>query len=162
MRRASSALSRCASQARPAQHGAESGDVRRPHRLVYTTLVLARDIATAPRDWLHAAARAVALVHRLFANFAEAMAEGAARRRPTRCVGADADDRAQARQRRDQRPLDTAPITDVPAPSLRRDDRVLCLPGDVIPGDGEVVEGVASVDEAPSRRERTGHSRERW
>ena len=36
----------------------------------------------------------------------------------------------------------------VPAPSLRRGDLVLCTPGDVIPSDGEVAEGVASVDES--------------
>ncbi|MBC8091837.1 MAG: potassium-transporting ATPase subunit KdpB, partial [Pseudonocardia sp.] len=36
----------------------------------------------------------------------------------------------------------------VSAPELRRGDLVLCLPGDVIPSDGEVVDGVASVDES--------------
>ena len=36
----------------------------------------------------------------------------------------------------------------VAAPDLRRGNVVLCLPGDVIPSDGEVVEGVASVDES--------------
>ncbi|HEX4634264.1 MAG TPA: heavy metal translocating P-type ATPase, partial [Gemmatimonadales bacterium] len=36
----------------------------------------------------------------------------------------------------------------VPADRLRRGDVVLCLPNDVIPGDGEVIEGVASVDES--------------
>ena len=34
------------------------------------------------------------------------------------------------------------------AQALRRGDVVLCLPGDLIPGDGEVIEGVASVDES--------------
>jgi K+-transporting ATPase ATPase B chain len=36
----------------------------------------------------------------------------------------------------------------VNAEQLRRGDLVVCLPGDVIPGDGEVIEGVASVDES--------------
>src|SRR6185436_5124529 len=34
------------------------------------------------------------------------------------------------------------------ATRLKRGDLVLCVPGDVIPSDGEVVEGVASVDES--------------
>ena len=45
------------------------------------------------------------------------------------------DDRDQVRAR-------SAPQT------LRRGDLVLCMPGDIIPGDGEVIEGVASVDES--------------
>ena len=40
------------------------------------------------------------------------------------------------------------PTEVVAAPDLRRGNVVLCLPGDVIPSDGEVVEGVASVDES--------------
>ena len=36
----------------------------------------------------------------------------------------------------------------VPAPSLRKGDIVMVEPGDIIPGDGEVIEGVASVDES--------------
>src|SRR5205814_1951435 len=36
----------------------------------------------------------------------------------------------------------------VPAAQLRRNDSVVCEPGDIIPGDGEVIEGVASVDES--------------
>src|SRR6185312_1805621 len=38
--------------------------------------------------------------------------------------------------------------TDAPSSDLRKGDLVLCEPGDVIPGDGEVVDGVASVDES--------------
>ncbi len=36
----------------------------------------------------------------------------------------------------------------MPAPQLRQGDRVVCEAGDVIPGDGDVVEGIASVDES--------------
>src|SRR5213075_152453 len=36
----------------------------------------------------------------------------------------------------------------VPAPMLQKDDLVICEAGDVIPADGDVVEGIASVDEA--------------
>src|SRR5207244_4155941 len=44
--------------------------------------------------------------------------------------------------------VDRARYDDVSAQDLRRDDVVLCLPGDIIPGDGEVIDGVASVDES--------------
>ncbi|HUY18890.1 MAG TPA: potassium-transporting ATPase subunit KdpB [Candidatus Binataceae bacterium] len=75
-----------------------------------------------------------------FANFAEAMAEGRGK--------AQADNlrrtriETQARQLRDNREIM------VPATSLRRDDIVLVKAGEVIPGDGEVIEGVAAVNEA--------------
>ncbi|MGH7689236.1 MAG: potassium-transporting ATPase subunit KdpB, partial [Gemmatimonadaceae bacterium] len=85
-----------------------------------------------------------------FANFAEAMAEGRGK--------AQADtlrrSRTQTRAKRlaagaapDGR-FDRSRFDDVNADALRRDDVVLCTPGDLIPGDGEVVEGVASVDES--------------
>jgi len=79
----------------------------------------------------------------LFANFAEAVAEGrgkaqAASLRRTR---------TETIAKRIAAP-DTAEVAQVPAPELRIGDLVLCEPGDVIPGDGEVIEGVASVDES--------------
>ncbi len=86
----------------------------------------------------------------LFANFAEAMAEGRGK--------AQADTLRKARTQTSARSLprgtvlggqlNGAPVREVSATELRRDDLVLCLPGDVIAGDGEVVEGVASVDES--------------
>ncbi len=81
----------------------------------------------------------------LFANLAEAVAEGRGK--------AQAD--ALRRARTDtlaRRLVDPADITAgeelVPAPRLARGDRVVCEAGDVIPGDGDVVDGVASVDES--------------
>ncbi|NOT09242.1 MAG: potassium-transporting ATPase subunit KdpB [Gemmatimonadales bacterium] len=80
----------------------------------------------------------------LFANFAEAMAEGRGK--------AQADtlraSRTQTKARRVERPADRESATLVPATELRLGDTVLCLPGDIIPGDGEVIDGVASVDES--------------
>ncbi len=80
----------------------------------------------------------------LFANFAEAMAEGrgkaqAAALRQTRRT-------TIAKKLAEPRP--DAPRTEVPSPDLRKGDLVLVEAGDIIPGDGEVVEGVASVDES--------------
>jgi K+-transporting ATPase ATPase B chain len=80
----------------------------------------------------------------LFANFAEAMAEGRGK--------AQADTLRRARTtttaRRLRRPERSAPWEEVPAPALRKGDYVLVEAGDLIPGDGEVVEGVAAVDES--------------
>ncbi|HRF46662.1 MAG TPA: potassium-transporting ATPase subunit KdpB [Anaerolineales bacterium] len=80
----------------------------------------------------------------LFANFAEAMAEGRGK--------AQADTLRRSRQDVTARKLSGAnrssKETRVPASALRRDDIVLVEAGDTIPGDGEAIEGVASVDES--------------
>jgi potassium-transporting ATPase ATP-binding subunit len=80
----------------------------------------------------------------LFANFAEAMAEGrgkaqAANLRKTRRTTV---------AKRLREPRFDAPRTEVPSTELRKGDIVLIEAGDVIPGDGEVIEGAASVNEA--------------
>jgi K+-transporting ATPase ATPase B chain len=77
----------------------------------------------------------------LFANFAEAMAEGrgkaqAAALRRTRSE-------TIAHRRRPDGSLE-----DVPSSALRAGDEVIVAAGNVIPGDGDVVEGIASVDES--------------
>jgi len=80
----------------------------------------------------------------LFANFAEAMAEGRGK--------AQADELRKTRRLTSAKRLkdrrDTSRVEMVSSSDLRSGDLVLCRPGDVIPGDGEVVEGVASVDES--------------
>jgi potassium-transporting ATPase ATP-binding subunit len=77
----------------------------------------------------------------LFANFAEAMAEGRGK--------AQADSLRKTRtQTLARRLTDGGRETKVSAIDLKRGDRVVCEAGDVIPGDGEVVEGIASVDES--------------
>jgi K+-transporting ATPase ATPase B chain len=80
----------------------------------------------------------------LFANFAEAMAEGRGKAQAEALRRARQDVQAKRLARAER----TAPVTHVAASSLRKDDVVLVEAGDVIPGDGEVIEGVASVDES--------------
>jgi potassium-transporting ATPase ATP-binding subunit len=76
----------------------------------------------------------------LFANFAEAVAEGRGK--------AQADSLRRARKETLARRLRNGHEEKVPATELLKDDRVVCEAGDVIPADGEVIEGIASVDEA--------------
>ena len=76
----------------------------------------------------------------LFANFAEAVAEGRGKAQAASLRAARKDTMA--------RRLKNGVETQVPAPSLDKGDLVVCESGDVIPSDGEVVEGIASVDEA--------------
>ncbi len=76
----------------------------------------------------------------MFANFAEAMAEGRGK--------AQADNLRKTRTETQATVLrDDHEIT-VPATSLRRGDVVMVRAGESIPGDGEIIEGVAAVNEA--------------
>jgi K+-transporting ATPase ATPase B chain len=77
----------------------------------------------------------------LFANFAEAMAEGRGK--------AQADTLRRMRTETDARKLqeDGSEVA-VAAAELLRGDLVVCESGDIIPSDGEIIEGVASVDES--------------
>ncbi len=77
----------------------------------------------------------------LFANFAEAMAEGRGK------AQADALRRAKSETIAVRLRSDGA-TENVPSSDLRSGDLVLVIAGSMIPGDGEVIEGVASVDES--------------
>ena len=80
----------------------------------------------------------------LFANFAEAMAEGRGK--------AQADSLRQAKKDLPAKKLAhnsrQAPVTAVSSAMLRKDDLFLVEAGDAIPCDGEILEGIASVDES--------------
>jgi potassium-transporting ATPase ATP-binding subunit len=77
----------------------------------------------------------------LFANFAEALAEGRGK--------AQADNLRKSRTETvAHKLLPDGTIRTVNAPDLRKDDVVVVSAGEFIPGDGEIVEGVASVDES--------------
>jgi len=76
----------------------------------------------------------------LFANFAEAVAEGRGK--------AQANALRNARKDTIARRLRGKAEEKVPAPELQKGDLVVCETGDIIPADGDVVEGIASVDES--------------
>ena len=112
---------------------------------VVTTVVLALDIAAHRGHLAFTLQLAIWLWFTvLFANFAEAMAEGRGK--------AQADTlratREQTRAKRLRRAADHLDFESVFATELRVRDHVLVKAGDLIPADGDVVEGIASVDEA--------------
>lgn len=80
----------------------------------------------------------------LFANFAEAIAEGRGKAQAAALRGL----RKTVWAKKLQEPHSSAKLHTVPSEELRKGDFVLVSAGDIIPGDGEVLEGVASVDES--------------
>ena len=77
----------------------------------------------------------------VFANLAEAVAEGRGKAQAATLRRAKTETTAH-------RLLPDGLTEDVPATQLRLGDRVAVVAGEVIPGDGDVVEGIASVDES--------------
>ncbi len=85
----------------------------------------------------------------LFANFAEAMAEGRGKAQADTLRRARSETLAKRLKVSNGQALSRAlPTEAVAAPKLRKGDLVLVEAGDLIPGDGDIVEGVASVDES--------------
>ncbi|RCX23752.1 K+-transporting ATPase ATPase B chain [Fontibacillus phaseoli] len=82
----------------------------------------------------------ILLVTVLFANFAEALAEGRGK--------AQADTLKRTKQDITANKLVGDAIKTVTSSELRKGDIVLVAQGELIPGDGEVIEGLASVDES--------------
>jgi K+-transporting ATPase ATPase B chain len=112
---------------------------------IFTTGVLVRDIAAGRPDVGFTLQIALWLWFTvLFANFAEAIAEGRGKAQADTLRKSRRE--TQAKRLRDPARHENFEI--VAATDLRSGDFVLCTPDIVIPGDGEVVEGVASVDES--------------
>jgi K+-transporting ATPase ATPase B chain len=80
----------------------------------------------------------------LFANFAEALAEGRSKAQAAALRGA----KKAVIAKKLLQPRHDAEVNFVPGTDLRRGDVVLIEAGDMIPADGEVIEGVASVNES--------------
>ncbi|MFB7051816.1 potassium-transporting ATPase subunit KdpB [Streptomyces vinaceus] len=103
---------------------------------VLTTVLAIKD----PTDWFGWAITAWLWLTTIFANLAEAVAEGRGK--------AQADTLRKAKTDTVARRLTGSGEERVPGTELRIGDLVVCEAGDIIPGDGDVVEGVASVDES--------------
>jgi potassium-transporting ATPase ATP-binding subunit len=111
---------------------------------VITTLIFIRDLLASGDSeplWFTGTISLWLWLTVLFGNFAEAIAEGRGK--------------AQANALRATRTTTTAfrrtesgGLEEIPAPDLRRGDVVVVEAGQVIPADGEIVEGVGSVDES--------------
>ncbi|WP_328625920.1 potassium-transporting ATPase subunit KdpB [Streptomyces sp. NBC_00353] len=103
---------------------------------VLTTVLAALD----PTDWFGWAIAVWLWLTTIFANLAEAVAEGRGK--------AQADTLRKAKTDTVARRLVGKNEERVPGTDLRIGDLVVCEAGDIVPGDGDVVEGVASVDES--------------
>ena len=112
---------------------------------VLTTVLLVRDLLSGGQSIVFEFQIVVWLWFTvLFANFAEAVAEGRGK--------AQADTlrktRTETVAKRLLMPDNREVFESVPANELEAGDLVVCETGDVIPGDGEIIEGIASVNEA--------------
>jgi K+-transporting ATPase ATPase B chain len=111
---------------------------------VLSTIVWLRDLAAPAADaapaWFTGSVAAWLWFTVVFANFAEALAEGRGKAQAAALRGIRKDTIA--------RRLTKGVETRVPAADLRKDDVVVVEAGELIPGDGEVIRGVAFVDES--------------
>lgn len=88
----------------------------------------------------------VLLLTLLFANFAEAIAEARGK--------AQADSLRKTREDTPAKKVDIVgemyvnEIRTVPSSQLRKDDLFICEAGDIVPADGEIIEGLATIDES--------------
>ena len=110
---------------------------------VFTTLIFFQDLSDArPEDNLFAGLVAAWLWFTvLFANFAEAMAEGRGKAQAAALRKTRAETIANVRR-------SAGNIEQVPSSRLTVDDVVIVTAGEMIPSDGEIIEGIASVDES--------------
>jgi K+-transporting ATPase ATPase B chain len=111
---------------------------------VLTTALFVRDAISHPADaaplWFTLGVTVWLWFTVIFANFAEAVAEGRGK--------AQAASLRKMRKETTARRIRNGVEEKVPASDLRKNDQVVAEAGDLIPGDGEIVEGIASVDES--------------
>jgi potassium-transporting ATPase ATP-binding subunit len=111
---------------------------------VLVTLLLVRDLATGASAFFAGQIAAWLWFTVIFANFAEAVAEGRGRAHADALRQARTDTMAKRLYDPERRDL----FSKVMASDLEIGDLVLVEAGDLIPGDGEIFEGIASVNEA--------------
>ena len=117
---------------------------------ILTTLLVIRDIARGNTGHMLFAVQVTLWLWFtvLFANFAEAMAEGRGKAQADTLRKAKTETIANRITGVGSPGIERVKTEQVPAPRLRKEDVVLVRAGELIPGDGEVIEGVASVDES--------------
>jgi len=110
---------------------------------VVTTLLFVRDLGSASSqdNVFNGLVTAFLWFTVLFANFAEAMAEGRGKAQAATLRKVRSETMAHRR-------ADSGDIEEVPSSALRLGDLVVVAAGETIPSDGEIVEGIASVDES--------------
>jgi K+-transporting ATPase ATPase B chain len=110
---------------------------------VVTTVILLRDLAGGGGEdlWFTATISVWLWLTVLFANLAEAIAEGRGKAQASAL-------RATRTTTVAHRRTASGGVAEVPAPDLMRGDVVIVSAGEVIPADGDVIEGVGSVDES--------------
>src|SRR5499433_1355989 len=110
-----------------------------------TTVILVRDLLTGSGSLAFEFQIVIWLWFTvLFANFAEAVAEGRGKAQAYTLRKA----RTETKAKRIQSPNTYKKFQTVTSDKLRAGDLVVCEAGDIIPGDGDVIEGIASVNEA--------------
>jgi len=108
---------------------------------VITTLISASNLIYGGSFWFNIHISLWLWFTVLFANFAEALAEGRGKAQAETLRRAQSE--AYAKRLKPDGQIET-----IPALSLRKNDMVVAEDNDPIPGDGEIVEGVALVDES--------------
>ena len=111
---------------------------------VITTVIFFRDLVSSGESeplWFTGTVSFWLWLTVLFGNFAEAIAEGRGKAQANAL-------RATRTTTTAYRRTDTGLMEEVPAPELRRGDIVVVEAGQVIPADGEIIQGVGSVDES--------------
>lgn len=107
---------------------------------IATTLYVVHEIFTHTLNWFHIQITVWLWCTILFANFAQAIAESRGRAHAASLKKAKIE--SYARQIRNGIEVKT------PSSDLKKDDTLICEAGDIIPVDGEVIEGIATVDES--------------
>ena len=107
---------------------------------ILTTITVVRELMAGKPDFFNIQITLWLWLTVLFANFAEAVAEGRGK--------AQAESLRKMRTKTIARRLVNGREEKISATELKVGDIVICEADDVIPGDGEVIEGIASVDES--------------
>lgn len=109
------------------------------------TLLSALNFMSGEQTGYDAVITCILLITLLFANFAEALAEARGKAQAEFLRKTREDTIAKRLPGEDADPKE---VERVPASQLKKGDIFICEAGDIIPSDGEIIEGIASIDES--------------